>query len=149
MHVLTFCLADRYFAIELNSVERVFRAVAITPVADAPRHVLGLINISGSIIPVFGLRDRFSLPEKELELTDVLIQARAGGRTIALLVDAVRGVEEYASSLNIDMSDIIPESSAFATVAPNNEGLVLVEDLERLCTPATAQMEERIGSASQ
>src|SRR5271157_2301250 len=93
-HVV-FTLDGLFYAVSLSVVSRVIRAVEITPLPKAPSIVLGVINLGGRIIPVVNIRKRFRLPERELELTDQLIVARAsrsnanadGGRLLALAVD--------------------------------------------------------------
>ena len=54
----------------------------------APKIVLGVVNVQGKIIPVFNLRKRFGLRERETNLGDQLVIAHAAGRSVALVVDS-------------------------------------------------------------
>ena len=45
--VVIFLLDEQRYAVPMDSVERVIRAVAVTPVPETPEFVLGLINMAG------------------------------------------------------------------------------------------------------
>ncbi len=60
-------------------MERIIPVVEIIPLPNALDLVLGIINVGGQIIPVIDTRKRFRLPERELNLSDVLITADCGG----------------------------------------------------------------------
>jgi purine-binding chemotaxis protein CheW len=100
-----FTLDEQLYAIRLSSVIRVFRAVEITPVPNAPSIVIGVINMAGRIVPVVNLRRRFRLHERDLELSDHLIVAKScrshvpedDGRVIAMVVDGVAGVSDLSA----------------------------------------------------
>src|SRR3712207_6774571 len=91
---VVFTLDEHGYALPLSFVERIVRAVEVTPLPKAPEIVLGVINVQGRVIPVVNIRKRFRLPEREIELSDQFIIARTAKRTIALVVDAVGGVAE-------------------------------------------------------
>jgi len=67
VHVVVFELAGQKYALQLSAVQLVVRAVEITPLPKAPACVAGIINFQGRVVPVFNLRQRFQLPERELE----------------------------------------------------------------------------------
>jgi purine-binding chemotaxis protein CheW len=56
MHLVVFTLDDMQCALSLSKVERIERAVEISPLPMAPEIVLGIINIKGKIVPVVDLR---------------------------------------------------------------------------------------------
>ena len=82
-------MGKQEFALGVDAVERVVRAVEIAPLADAPRGVLGMVNVRGSEVPVFDLTAR---PGGAVHAADHLIIARTPRRTVALLVEAVESV---------------------------------------------------------
>src|SRR4051812_4906233 len=90
---VVFRLATRDYALHLSAVERIVRAVALTPLPTASAQVLGMVNIQGHIIPVVSMRKIYGLPERELHISDQFILTRTGQSMIALLVDEVIGVE--------------------------------------------------------
>jgi purine-binding chemotaxis protein CheW len=134
---VVFTLDERLYGLRLSSVSRVIRAVEITPLPKAPPIVSGVINLGGRIIPVINIRRRFGLPERELELTDHLIVARAfrrdglenEGRVLALVVDAVVGVRELSEQETIAAETILPGLEHLEGVAKTDQGMILIHDL--------------------
>jgi purine-binding chemotaxis protein CheW len=90
--LVVFLLEGQRYALRLAAVERVVRAVEITPLPQAPEIVLGMINVEGRIVPVVNMRNRFGRPERAIELSDQFIIARTSRRAVALVVDSVNEV---------------------------------------------------------
>ena len=88
--VVVFVLDGRRYGLPLARVQRSVRAVAITPLPEAPPIVLGVVDLGGVVIPVIDMRKRFNHPPRDLRLSDHLIVASAGKRTVALLVDEAK-----------------------------------------------------------
>jgi CheW-like domain len=88
--LVVFSLDEQRYALFLPVVERVLRIVAISPLPKAPEIVLGVLNVQGRIIPIIYLREWFSLPQREICLSDQLIIARTSRQTVAILVDSAR-----------------------------------------------------------
>ena len=66
--ILVFALDEPRYALPLSAVERVVRAVEITPLPNAPAIIQGAINVQGAIIPVVNIRESFSLAGARDEL---------------------------------------------------------------------------------
>src|SRR4051812_13291955 len=96
--VVVFALGDVRFALGTEVIEGVVRAVEVSPLADAPAGVIGVINLHDRIIPVLDIRPRFGLVPRELALSDHFVIARAGERTVAIVVDAAVDVIAADSS---------------------------------------------------
>lgn len=129
--LVIFRLDDRRYALPLSVVERVIRAVEITPLPKAPEIVLGVINLRGRIIPVVNLRRRFRLPERDLRLSDHFIIALTSRRVIALVVDAVTAVMECPGEAVTPAGDVLPHLEYVAGVVALADGLVLIHDLDQ------------------
>jgi purine-binding chemotaxis protein CheW len=134
---IVFTLDKRLYGVRLSAVSRVVHAVEITPLPKAPPIVIGVINLGGRIIPVVNIRRRFRLPERDLELTDQLVVARAsrhdaqkdGGRLLAFVVDTVIGVQDLSAQETIAAETILPGLEHLEGVAKTDQGLVLIHDL--------------------
>ncbi len=133
MLLLVLSIDDQRFALHLDAVERVVRAVEITPVADAPPGILGVVNVYGRVMPVLDFRRRLGLPAKEIELSDQLVIARASGRPVALLADSALGVVDYPEDRAAPVREIVPGASGNEAVATLEGGIVFVEDLDAFC----------------
>jgi purine-binding chemotaxis protein CheW len=121
--------AERY-ALPLAAVERVVRAVAVTPVPKGPDIVLGVIDIAGLVIPVLSLRRRFHLRERPIQLSDELAIVRTWQRTVALLMDGAEGVIERADGSIVQSGHIVPGLEHVSGVLQLDDGLVLIHDLD-------------------
>ncbi len=64
MDVLVFELADAKHALPMENVREVVRAVAVTPLPNAPSVIEGIINVRGTVTAVLSLRGRFDYPER-------------------------------------------------------------------------------------
>ena len=126
-----FTLDEQRYGLHLSAVERVVRVVEITPLPEAPEMVLGVVNVQGQVIPVFNIRKRFRLPEREIALSDQLIIAHISKRTIALLVDAVIGVVEPSEEEMITAEKILPNMEYVEGVVKIEDGMILlIHDLD-------------------
>ena len=140
VQLVLFALDEQRFALALSSVERIVRVVDVTPLPSAPPIVLGIINVKGEVVPVYDLRRRFHLPEREIDLADQLMIARTSRQTVALLVDSVSGVLEIAEEEIAPAEKILPEIEYVRGVVKLQDGLVLIHDLEQFLSDE----EERI-----
>lgn len=118
-------------ALPLAVVERVIQAVALSYLPGAPEIVLGVLNLQGRVIPVVNLRRRLGLPERAQALSDHIVIAQARRRSVALVVDAVSGVTDCAGPDWIDAARILPGLELVDGVLRQDDGLLLVHDLDR------------------
>lgn len=125
------CLDALRIALPLSVVERVVQAVALSLLPGAPDIVLGVLNLQGRLVPVFDPRRRFGLSARTLGPGDRIVVARAGQRPVALLADAVEGVEDCAATDWVDAARLLPGLDLVAGVVRRADGLLLVHDLER------------------
>ena len=147
MMLLVFTLDDWRCALELSTVERVYRAVAVTPLPDAPDIVLGIVNVRGDVLPVVDIRRRFRLPEKNLTPDDRLIIVHSTGRLVTLVVDDVTGVVECAAKDITSASAIMPDMEYIEGVARLKDGMILIHDLARfLSLEEKAVLEQALGA---
>ena len=106
--LIVFLLDQQRYALSLASVQRVVRAVEITPLPKAPAIVSGVINIQGQIVPVVNVRRRFRLPERDVVPSDQIIVARTAARPVALAVDAASGGIERPAGRILSPPPLIP-----------------------------------------
>ncbi len=129
--VVLFAVGELDLALNLETVARVIRAVDVSPLPDAPRGVLGVINMQGRIVPVLGMRARFGMPAREVRAADYLIIARIRSRVVALLADTVAGVVPASQVQIVQSSEILPEMECISGVIKLQGDLIFVHDLEK------------------
>lgn len=136
---LTFTLGNESYGIPVLKVREIIRLCPITPVANMPAHVKGVINLRGKVIPLVDLRSKFGLPVAvDNERTCIVVTQIAigggAGRFYGIIVD---GVEEVA---NYTAADLEPtpdfggaiDSQYLTGVAKAPAGVKMLVDLDRI-----------------
>jgi purine-binding chemotaxis protein CheW len=129
--VAVFLLDEMRFALRTAEIQRVVRAVEITPLPGAPQSVAGVVNVEGKIVPVFDLRLRFGLPSRELRLSDHLVVAHTKRRPVGLMVDVPVEVVSCAERPVTSAAMILPHLATVEGVMMLDDEIVLIHDLER------------------
>lgn len=89
---LQFSIEQQQYGVNVLQVREIICACDLTPVPGAPEHVLGIINVRGSIITVVDTRRRLSLQPREMRESDWILIMDIHGQSIGLLVDDVSEV---------------------------------------------------------
>jgi purine-binding chemotaxis protein CheW len=129
--LVVFRLDERRYALPLAVVERVVRAVDVTPLPKASPIVLGAINVHGRVLPVLNVRRRFLMPEREIGPADWFLLAHTARHTVVLVVDESEGVVERTQAEVVLSAQIVPDLDHFPGVLRLDDGLVLIHDLEK------------------
>jgi purine-binding chemotaxis protein CheW len=136
---VVFLMDGQHYALALREVIRIVRAVEITRLPDAPAIVLGVVNVEGELIPVFNLRRRFLLPEREVCAQDQFLIASMGQRKAALVIDEAQGVIERQASEIVASDTVVPGLEHVRGMVKLDDGLVLIQDLEMFLSLDEAQ----------
>jgi purine-binding chemotaxis protein CheW len=136
--VLTFILGTETYGVDILCVREIRGWTPVTKIPYAPPHVLGVLNLRGSIIPVVDMRMRFALEKAQYDPVTVIIVLSvkcAGGRkNFGIVVDAVSDV------VDVDATQIHPVpdlGSGAATehihgILPMSQRMVILLDIDRL-----------------
>ncbi len=130
--LLFFLDQDRY-AIALSQVDRVYPVVEITG-ADtvSGNDYLGFVNLHGELIPVINTRLRLGLPEKEIEISDMLIMILDGSTRLALIVDSVGEVLEYNAEQMVMAASLLYSKAQVSVISVSAGNMVVKEMREYL-----------------
>jgi purine-binding chemotaxis protein CheW len=131
-HCVVFSLDDQYFALPLSSVERIVRAVSVTPLPKTSEIVLGIINLHGRILPVINIRRRFSLPDTEIDANHHFIIGKTSEVSVAILVDNVMDIVEISEDQFVQNKEILSNLPYISGVLKQEEQMILVHDIEKL-----------------
>lgn len=122
-------VGHEWYAIHVKHVVEVLRLMAITPLPDAPPHVLGVITIRGQVIQVVDLRRYLSSAYTELTVSTPVVALRdEAGQPLLIVVDEVDDIirmEDYDAQAP-------SASSIIAAVTRYNEESLLVVDIAKL-----------------
>jgi len=139
--VLTFELGNETYGVEILRVREIRGWTAVTKIPHAPSHVLGVLNLRGSIVPVVDLRMRFALERAEYTKVTVIIvlsvHSSSGRREVGVVVDGVSDVVDVDAANVKQAPDL---GSTFATeyirgLVPVSNRMVVLLDIDRLIGP--------------
>ena len=133
-----FRVGELSLAVPVSLVRRVVLAVEPRPLPGAPPGVRGFVELAGNALPLYDLRQRFGLPPRRLAVSDHFLVVWTGRREVVLWVDAVDGAREVGADAVKPAPDLGAGLAGgdFSGVAARADGLVLIQDLERLLTAA-------------
>lgn len=134
IHLVVFTLDEQRFALPLAVVDRVIRAVEVTPLPNTPTIILGAIDVQGRIAPVINLRQRCGFPSRAPGADDRFILATIANQLVALPVDSTEVVECQPEALT-GSDRLFPDFDGATSFVKDKEGLILVFDLEKLLSP--------------
>lgn len=93
---LTFQLGTEQYGVNILQVREIRGFSPVTQIPHSPRHMLGVLNLRGLIVPVIDLRMRFGLEVQDYTPTTVVIvlnlQSEQGQQDVGVVVDAVSDV---------------------------------------------------------
>ncbi len=106
LQFLTFTLGNEEYGVDIMKVREIKAWSDVTRLPNSPRSMLGVINLRGTIIPIFDLRARFSQELTKTHAKNVIIVVALEKRLIGILVDAVSDI------VDTTQEDIKPPPSA-------------------------------------
>lgn len=133
--ILAFALDDRLYAFPAEHVRQVVQMVAISPLPGAPAVIEGVVNVRGTIVPVFDLRGRFGLPALAIDPAQHLVILDAGSRPAAVRVDSAEdflSIPDADITRNAELSERgieIAGRENLAGIAATSDGTTIIYDL--------------------
>jgi purine-binding chemotaxis protein CheW len=136
--VLTFVLGEETYGVDILRVQEIRGWSAVTKIPQSPAHVLGVLNLRGSIVPIVDLRMRLALERAEYTSVTVIIVlsvvSGSGRRDFGVVVDGVSDV------VDINEADVRPPPELGAKAAtdfirglvPVAERMVVLLDIDQL-----------------
>jgi purine-binding chemotaxis protein CheW len=117
-------------AISLDMVERVIRAVEVTPLPAATGNISGVINIHGAIVPVVDTRRMMGLPGRAIVPDDTFVLVRTRQRMLALVADSVEHVIAIPAGRIVPIGEITPGGHHMTGIARIENDVIMIHDLE-------------------
>lgn len=110
---LTFFLSEEEYGIEILKVHEIIGLMPITRIPRAARHVMGVVNLRGKVIPVVDLRLRFEMDAIEPTDLTCIVVVQARGLRFGLVVDRVFEVVDF-------VPDDVEDAPTFGTDIPTD-----------------------------
>jgi purine-binding chemotaxis protein CheW len=119
IQLVTFFLNGEEYGVDAMRVREITGMAGITGIANSPRHVQGVMNLRGSMVPVVSLRRRFGMPDP--------VDGGPGCIAVMDFRDQLTGfvIDEISDVLRVKRCDIQPPLAMFAR--PWIEGVLITE----------------------
>lgn len=145
IQVMVFTVGDVACALPLQQVERASGMVAMAPLPQSVAVAQGMIAVAGETVPVIDIRGRLGLPGRAPRLSDFLLLVRTPHRRLALVVDAITGVDRLSFEAPAD--PVLYGGKPIAGLALREGAPIVIYDLDRFLTPAEdAILAEALGA---
>jgi purine-binding chemotaxis protein CheW len=100
MQQVIFKLDKEEYGLDIMKVITIEKYQEVVKTPNTPEYITGIINLRGSVLPVYSLRKKFHLQEKEPDDNTKIIVTVTNGMKIGFIVDSVEEI------LNVDDSNI-------------------------------------------
>lgn len=136
---LTFAVGGEEFAIPVAHVIEIVRLQKIFAVPDVERHVRGVINLRGKVIPLLDVRARFGLQETAYSDRTVIVVIEVDGTPTGLIVDDVFDIAECLPD-QIESASALMRSSGrerlVTGICKRGERVTFILDVHRMVVSA-------------
>ena len=92
LEIIAFHLSNQQFCIKTISIREIRGWAAATPLPHAPPHVLGVMNLRGSVIPVIDLAAKLGVPNAVDNSRSAIVVVEVGQGVLGLVVDQVSDI---------------------------------------------------------
>lgn len=122
-----FTLGDEEYGLDIMLVNAIEKYTDFVPIPNAPSYIRGIINLRGDVIPVYSLRRKFGLAEKEMDDNTKLIVTKSNGILMAYEVDAVKEIIEIPAENLIETPPIVKSiQTSYIQCVANLSGRMIV-----------------------
>lgn len=110
--VIIFRLGNERYGIDVDLIKGIekVQGLQVVRIPNSVSYIKGIINLRGSVIPVYNIRNKFSLPDVQATDTSSLIITAAGGVMLAIWVDGVEGIFDIGQD-NVYQAPIIVKNA--------------------------------------
>ena len=131
-----FQLGEEEYGLDIMEVNTVEKLTGLEKVANSPKNVKGIIRLRGDVIPVYSLRSKFGLEEKEPVHDTRLIITNSNGTLIAYEVDKMRGIENVEQEQLYEVPSVVKskDTSYMKQVTSLNGQLIILMDHNGILT---------------
>jgi len=111
LQLIAFSIGEQTYGVEITTVREIRAWNGATPLPNSRDYVRGVINLRGTIVPVFDLRARFGEGRTSPTKNHVVVVMSVGEKWVGILVDAVSDI------LTVSRDDIhaVPDGNAVDT----------------------------------
>lgn len=138
-----FQIGEEVYGLDIMEINTVEKYIPVENAANAPKNVKGIIRLRGDVLPVYSLRRKFNLEEREPDQDTRLIITKSNGLMIAYEADRMLGIQDLEpeqlnevppilESKNTSYLKQITNLDGKLVALMDHDGILSVEELEGL-----------------
>jgi purine-binding chemotaxis protein CheW len=134
---LTFVLGGETFGIDILRVREIRGWQSVTALPESAPHVLGVLNLRGTIVTVLDLRKRMAMPDAAHTATTVIIVVSANvygeQREVGFVVDSVSDVTQIDGRSVQPMPEVGSNQNAeyIRGIVASRDSMIMLLDIDR------------------
>lgn len=131
---LTFVLGEEEYGIEILKVQEIRGYDAVTPIANTPTFIKGVVNLRGKIVPIVDLRIKFNLGKVGYDEFTVVIILNLSGRVVGIVVDGVSDVMALKDDQLREVPSLVTsiDTKYIVGLATVEQQMLILVDIEQL-----------------
>lgn len=125
-----FKLGNDVYGMDIMSIKAIEKPIPVEKVKKAPNNVIGMIDLRGDRIPVYSLRRKFGLEDRETDLDTRLLITISNNIPIAYEVDKMEDITELTEEQLLDQPSLFKSKNTayMKAVTKNNDRLIILMD---------------------
>lgn len=134
IQVVAFRLGKEEYAVDILHVQEIVRLLSITRVPRSARHIEGVVNLRGNIVPIINLHKRFSIESAGEEEDKRIVVFQYDDLKAGIIVDEVSEVLTLNNN-EIEETDKVYSSMSsdfIKGIARVDDRLFLLLDLQKI-----------------
>lgn len=130
---VVFKLNGEKYGVDINLVNGIEREQKIVAVPNSPENIKGIINLRGTIVPVYNIAKKFGFADISSQDSQLII-TKLGEMLVALEVEGVEEISDISSSAISEVPKIIQggKTSYIKQIAKVGKDLLIILDVDRL-----------------
>lgn len=132
--LITFQVGGQLFGLDIMSILEIRAWSPVTKLPKAPEFMAGVVNLRGTVVPVFDLSQRLGWDATDATPRNPIIVSEWNGQARGLIVDSVEDIVaiETAALQKPDAISEEPIAGCIEGLVPIGENMVAVIDLGKL-----------------
>lgn len=131
---VVFNIDDKKFASDILLVQSIEEFDRVKTIKNPPKHIMGIIDVRGSTIPVYSLRERLGFEEIPKDGNTKLLMVESHGMLIAYKVDDMEAIIEVTSDDIFDTPPILrgEETDYIEKILHSKDDLIILIDFDKI-----------------
>lgn len=132
MQHVVFKLDHEEYGLDIMKVITIEKYQEVVKVPNTPEYITGIINLRDSVLPIYSLRKKFHLQEKEPDENTKIIVTVTNGMNIGFIVDGVQEILNIEDSVIEDAPKIVTgvQRKYIKSIAKLDERMVILIDID-------------------